>query len=496
MIDVIAWIVFAIHLLLLAALSVFGMHRLSMVVRWFFYGKRKPNAKGEFEVLPSITVQIPLYNERFVAKRIIEACGCLQYPRHLLHVQIVDDSTDDTKRIVAEEVAKQKALGLNIDHIHRTDRQGFKAGALKEAMELSNGEFIAIFDADFIPPEDVLINNIGYFTRSKLAMLQFRWGHLNRYSSKMTQSQAMMLDAHFGLEQQIRWSSHKLFNFNGTAGIWRKSAIYDAGNWSADTLTEDLDLSYRAQMRGWEMLYLNDVVCPGELPANLNAFKSQQHRWAKGGLQVMRKLFKPIWQQSAPVSLKLEASFHLANNLAYFLMLVDTLFFLLPSLFIREYLQLGTLLWLDIPLVLFSSFGHLIYLFFGQVALGHSKLTALVFIPRLMLLGIQLAFNNARAGFEALVNHQSEFVRTPKSGEQSVDQSVRHTAHKIPLPSGYRSIVPNSSVIELFVAITYSIVLLWAMTNEVWIMMPFLLVLIVGFFTTALDSIKHKLKPN
>jgi cellulose synthase/poly-beta-1,6-N-acetylglucosamine synthase-like glycosyltransferase len=471
-----------------------------MVVRWFVYGKRKPHLKGEFDALPSITVQIPLYNERFVAKRIIEACGRLRYPRHQLHVQIVDDSTDDTKYIVAEEVAKQKALGLNIEHIHRTNRQGFKAGALKEAMEHSSGEFIAIFDADFIPPENVLIDNIGYFTQPKLAMLQFRWEHLNRYSSKMTQSQAMMLDAHFGLEQQIRWSSNKLFNFNGTAGVWRKTAIYDAGNWSADTLTEDLDLSYRAQMRGWEMLYLNDVVCPGELPANLNAFKSQQHRWAKGGLQVMRKLFKPIWRHSAPFTLKLEASFHLANNLAYFLMLIDTLFFLLPSLFIRDYFQLGPLLWLDIILMFFSTFGHLIYLFFGQVALGHSKRTALVFIPRLMLLGIQLAFNNARAGFEALIDHQSEFVRTPKSGEQNAEKnaekSVRQTISVTSSSSGYRAIVPNSSVIELFVAITYSIVFIWAMANEVWVMMPFLLVLIVGFFTTAVDSIKHKLKPD
>lgn len=488
---VLASLVFTIHLLLLAALCIFGLHRLSMVLRWVKYRNKIPKEKTEFATLPKVTVQIPLYNERFVAKRIVDACARLDYPRHLLQIQIVDDSTDDTKDIIAHEVALQKANGLDIEQVRRDSREGFKAGALKEAMEHATGEYIAIFDADFIPPTDLLINNIGYFVDDELALLQFRWGHLNRYSSRMTESQAMMLDAHFALEQQVRWASNKLFNFNGTAGMWRKEAIYDAGNWSADTLTEDLDLSYRAQMKGWKGIYLNNVVCPGELPADMNAFKSQQHRWAKGGLQVMLKLFKTIWRHKAPLKVKVEATLHLSNNLAYFVMLLDTIVFLVPSLWIREYYQLNNMLWMDIPLVLFSTGGHLIYLFFGQVALERSKLTALYFVPRLMLLGIQLAFNNARAGLEAIRGEESEFVRTPKSGEQT---SKRLTKDKKQTERYYAK-VPNSAIIELIVAATYGVVLAWALINQVWIMVPFLALLIIGFFTTAIDTLSNRFRP-
>jgi len=232
-------------------------------------------------------------------------------------------------------------------------------------------------------------------------MLQTRWTHLNLESNRLTRTQAMMLDSHFALEQQIRYASDMMFNFNGTAGIWRVDAIIDAGHWSADTLTEDLDLSYRAQLRGWEMVYINDVACPAELPSNMRAFKSQQHRWAKGGIQVMKKMLGTIWRSDFGLGKKLESTFHLSNNFAYFVMLFDTLFLLIPSLVMREHLNIPVLFWLDIPLLAISSGSHLLYLYFGQVALNKSKTNAFVQLPWLLLLGINLAFNNTRAALEA-----------------------------------------------------------------------------------------------
>ena len=505
--SVIAGSIIALHIILLAALSLFSLHRLSMVIRWLKYRNVKPPNKGEFRTLPLLTVQIPLYNERFVAKRIIDACAALNYPADKLQIQIVDDSTDDTSDIVAREVEYQRSQGIDIVQVRREKRHGYKAGALKDAMETATGEFIAVFDADFIPPPDILIDNIGYFTDAEVGMLQFRWGHLNRHSSPMTESQAMMLDAHFALEQHVRCSSDKLLNFNGTAGVWRKETIYDSGNWSADTLTEDLDLSYRAQLVGWKMLYVNDVVCPGEIPADMNAFKSQQHRWAKGGTQVLLKLLKKVWKHPLPLRTKLESTFHLSNNLAYLVMLTDTLFLLIPSLIIREYYDLAGKLWMDIALILVASGGHLVYLFFGQVALGRSKTKALLYIPRLMLLGIQLAFNNARAALEAIAGHQSEFVRTPKSGERETqveqpvllinnsDEKPEQALDALDASAAYIATVPNSVWVELLAALTYTIVMGWALVNEVWVMVPYMLLLIFGFLSTAVDGMRSRVTP-
>lgn len=476
------------HLLLLVILSLFGMHRLSMVLRWFRYRHITPKVSEQFSTLPTITVQIPLYNEKFVAERIIHACANLHYPKDKLQVQVVDDSTDDTSDIVKQAVQTLEKQGINIVHIQRAHRSGFKAGALKEAMRQASGEFIAIFDADFVPPPNLLIDNIHYFTSPDIGMVQFRWEHLNRQNTANTKAQAIMLDAHFGLEQQVRWASHCLFNFNGTAGIWRKRTIIDAGNWQADTLTEDLDLSYRAQMKGWQMIYLNHVTCPGELPADMSAFKSQQHRWAKGGVEVLLKMLRTIWRQPFSFGKKLEATFHLSNNLAYLVMLIDSIFFLLPSILIREYYGVEYYYWLDLPLLFFASAGHLIYLFFSQVALNHSKLKAFVLLPQLMLMGIQLAFNNARAGFEALTKQRSEFVRTPKTGE------LQHAAKprtKTTPGNGYRARVPNSALVELILSLVYMAVFTWAIANQLWITLPFLAILSCGFLLNGIANLRQ-----
>lgn len=488
--QIISYTLLSFHFILLGILCLFGIHRLSMVIRWLFYKNSKINKPDSFSQLPKVTVQIPLFNERFVAKRVIEAIVKIDYPSDKLQLQIVDDSTDETKDIVAKEVAYFAAKGINIQHVHRTNRQGFKAGALKEAMESVSGEFIAIFDADFIPYPSIIKETIDQFTDNKVAMVQFRWEHLNRFRSKLTETQAIMLDAHFGLEQNVRHASDVLFNFNGTAGIWRTEAIIDAGHWSADTLTEDLDLSYRAQLKGWKLVYLNHISCPAELPADMNAFKSQQHRWAKGGIQVMKKMLMTVWCSPLSLRHKLESTFHLSNNLAYFVMLVDTLFLLIPSLVIRQTYQLSHILWIDLPLLILSSGGHLIYFFFGQVALNRSKWGAISNMPRALLLGVQLAFNNARAATEAIIGQESEFVRTPKSGDNQLStENVKALDFSQKL---YRTVLPNGSVFEFLIACVYLVVFVWGVYYQLWFMLPFLLLLIIGFLTTAIDGLVNK----
>lgn len=475
-----------IHFVLLFLLCLFGLHRLSMVFRWFRYRHVAPETPKNFTQLPKVTVQIPLYNERMVAQRIVDSIVKLTYPRELLQIQIVDDSNDDTCELIAERVAYYQGEGINIDHVQRENRHGFKAGALKDAMAYATGDFIAIFDADFIPHPNTLLDTIHHFTDRDVAMVQLRWEHLNRRSSLLTKTQAIMLDAHFSLEQQVRSASKMLFNFNGTAGIWRADAIIDAGHWSADTLTEDLDLSYRAQLKGWKMVYRNDISCPGELPADMNAFKSQQYRWAKGGVQVMMKMLSTVWRAQIPLRKKLESTFHLSNNLAYFVMLIDTLFFLVPSLWLRDKYDFLNIWWIDIPLLLMSSGGHLIYLYWGQVALQRNKTRALIKIPSLLMLGIQLAINNSKAGLEALLGRESEFVRTPKTGELLDKGKMSSTLSTSILR--YKAAAPKGAMFEFLIAGIYAVVFMWAVNNQHWFMLPFLLLLTLGFVSSAIQS--------
>lgn len=500
-------IILGIHFLLLALLCCFGLHRLSMVWRWYQYRHYKPAVPEAFAELPSITVQIPLYNERMVATRIVDAVAAFDYPSDRLQIQIVDDSNDETEQLIADRVAFHRAKGVNIDHVRRDNRRGFKAGALAQAMEFASGEFIAIFDADFVPHASLLRDTVDHFSDSKVGMVQFRWEHLNRKSSWLTKTQAMMLDSHFSLEQHVRSASGLFFNFNGTAGMWRTSAIIDAGHWSADTLTEDLDLSYRAQLRGWKMVYLNDVACAGEIPANMHAFKSQQHRWVKGGIQVMKKMLGTVWR--APISLrqKIEATFHVSNNLAYFVMLIDTLFFLIPSLWARDHYGLERMLWIDIPIIFLASASHIIYLIFGQVALGYSSVKAIANSPRLFILGIQVAVNNARAAAEAIFGHESEFVRTPKSGDTSDGKAIttatlKH-ASKINSPKAdsprtetqsalgqrlYQAVYPKGVTFEIIFTLIYGLVLTWAIMHGLWFMLPFLTLILIGFASNIFEA--------
>ena len=304
-------LILASYFFVLLILAVYGWHRYYLVYVYMKHKHEQPEPKASFDQLPVVTIQLPLYNEMYVVDRLVDAVCAIDYPRELLEIQVLDDSTDETQQIAALAVRRQALQGIDIKYIHREDRTGYKAGALDEGLKVARGNFVAIFDADFIPKPDFLTRTIDYFTDEKVALVQARWGHVNEDYSLLTKIQAVLLDAHFVLEHGSRNRGGCFFNFNGTAGIWRRTAIADAGGWQHDTLTEDLDLSYRAQLRGWKFKFLPDIVTPAEVPVEMNAFKSQQHRWAKGSIQTFLKLMPRILQSDQPFHVKAEAFFHL-----------------------------------------------------------------------------------------------------------------------------------------------------------------------------------------
>ncbi|HLH30645.1 MAG TPA: cellulose synthase family protein, partial [Terriglobia bacterium] len=289
---------------ILTILAIYGIHRYHLVYLYLKHKDKVAKPKAILEVRPRVTVQLPVYNELYVVERLIQAACGIRYPRELLQIQVLDDSTDGSEQVAAAAVAKQRELGFNIEHIHRTNRKGFKAGALENGLKTATGELIAIFDADFIPAANFLEDVVDYFSDDQVGMVQARWGHINREYSFLTQVESVLLDGHFVIEHGGRHSSGRFFNFNGTAGIWRRTAIETAGGWQHDTLTEDTDLSYRAQMAGWKFLYLPHIVCPAELPVEMNSFKSQQARWAKGLIQTAIKLLPRILKSKLPWKIK------------------------------------------------------------------------------------------------------------------------------------------------------------------------------------------------
>jgi len=348
------------YFVVLVLLAGYGVHRYVLV---YLYYKNKKNAAHSSEPpglwpeggLPRVTVQLPIFNEQYVIERLVAAVCKFDYPADRLEIQVLDDSTDETVQVASEVVARYAAAGHNISYHHRTNRYGYKAGALDEGMKSSSGEFIAIFDADFVPPEDWLMKVIHHFTDPQVGMVQTRWTHLNRDYSFLTEVEAILLDGHFILEHGGRSRSNVFFNFNGTAGMWRRKAIEEAGGWEHDTLTEDTDLSYRSQLKGWKFKYLQDVECPAELPIEMTAFKTQQARWAKGLIQVGKKILPKVFRSDVPPHIKLEAWYHLTANLSYPLMVVlSTL--LLPAMMIRFYQGWFQMMFIDLPLFLASTF--------------------------------------------------------------------------------------------------------------------------------------------
>jgi len=365
---------------------------------------------------PSVTVQLPLYNERRVVERLIDAVAALEYPADRLEIQVLDDSTDETLDLARAAAARHRARGIDIEVLHRERRERFKAGALAAGLARAHGSLIAIFDADFVPDPDFLRRVVPSFASPEVGMAQARWGHLNRDASLLTRAQAAMLDAHFLLEHEARMAAGVFFNFNGTAGVWRRTCIESAGGWSHDTLTEDLDLSYRAQLAGWRFVSLPGVVAAAELPADIAAFKSQQHRWAKGSIQTARKLLPAVLRSAQPARVKIEACFHLTNNVAYPLLLLSGLL-LLPVMLAFPDAAHRLAVAADVGVILAGVVPVCAFLAAGRLAAGARGWSVARDVISVLVLGAGLSCTNTRAVLEGLGRRPGEWIRTPKTGE-------------------------------------------------------------------------------
>ena len=408
------FIVYA-YFAVLAVLSVYGLRRYLILFLYFRHYKwkaRRPDPAPPID-WPSVTVQLPLYNEMYVARRVIEAAAAMRYPRERLHIQVLDDSTDDTTWIAQDAVASLRARGFSVEYRHRVARDGFKAGALKEGLEATSDELAAIFDADFVPPADFLEKTVPHFQNPRVGMVQTRWGYLNREYSLLTRVQALLLDGHFMLEHTARSFSGRYFNFNGTGGVFRRTAVIDAGGWEGDTLTEDLDLSYRAQLRGWRFVFLPEVEVPSELPVDIFGLKNQQHRWTKGSIQVARKLLPRIWRSRAPFKVKLEATFHLSANLTYPLLVLLSLMMPFAVVTRARALTRGPFV---VEALVFGLTTASVFLFYmiAQRELHRDWKLRVRDIPFILAIGVGMCINNAGAVMEALVGYDTPFVRTAK----------------------------------------------------------------------------------
>ncbi len=385
-------------------------------------GKKPRLAPASTSSWPRVTVQIPIYNELYVADRVIEAVSRLDYPAHLLQIQILDDSTDETVSVVRRAMARARARGLKIELRHRTERQGFKAGALQAGLASASGEFIAIFDADFVPPTNFLYRALPYLQEPNVAFVQTRWGHLNEDYSWLTKLQALAIDGHFMVEQFARSRSGFWFNFNGTAGIWRREAIDDAGGWQTDTLTEDLDLSYRAFLRGWIGRYAREIVTPAELPVNVNGFRKQQHRWARGSLECARKLMPKIWRAPVDLRLKIQASLHLTGYAVHLLLGLMTILYPFVVQLAVRFPGLSYLFGFGYFFSL-TALAPTLFFAVGQQQLRRSWVRSLPKLLALSVLGSGLMLNTIRAAAQILYRRQEPFERTAKFGLEGRKQN-------------------------------------------------------------------------
>jgi len=481
--DALSIIWFAIYTFVTIALSLYGLHRLTIVYLYLKHSRNKPAPAKTFAELPLVTIQLPVFNEKHVVDRLIKAVSELDYPKDKMEIQILDDSTDETVEICKEHAANLRADGFNAEHIHRVDRTGYKAGALENGMNQCEGEFLLILDADFVPKPELIQKTIHYFADDNIGMIQTRWGHLNRNTNILTRLQAMLLDGHLELEQTARNRSGRFFTFNGTAGIWRKNCIHDAGGWHHDTLTEDMDLSYRAQLKGWRFVFLNDVETPAELPVDIDGFKSQQHRWAKGAIQCCKKVLGNIWRSDAPLYVKMEATTHLTSNFAYLLLLLMCVVLYPNSKF---GIELDGLKWwvANVPVYFFGSVSVIIFYLTAQKAIQPKNWwKEIPYLPLLLGLGIGMSVNNAKAVLEAVFNQESAFIRTPKYGELQKSSKSWKT-------SSYRAIKSFTPFIEFLFGCFFAFVVIDALIAQNWIASVLLLPFPLGFFYTSLSSLK------
>ncbi|HET7747595.1 MAG TPA: cellulose synthase family protein, partial [Vicinamibacteria bacterium] len=459
--------ILGLYFLTLVILAVFGLHRYIMVFLYWKHRDRRAVAAPLPETLPRVTVQLPLYNEMYVVERLVDSVCAIRYPKDLLEIQVLDDSTDETVDIARAVVDRYREQGFDIHYIHRANRHGYKAGALDAGLKVAKGEFVLIFDADFVAPPDILEKALGHFADEKVGMVQVRWGHINRDYSLLTQVQSILLDGHFILEHGGRNRSGRFFNFNGTAGIWRKTAIHDGGGWQHDTLTEDLDLSYRTQLRGWRFVFLQDVISPAEIPVEMNAFKSQQHRWAKGSIQTCKKNLPRILASDLPLPVKVEAAFHLTANFAYPLMIVLSVL-MFPAMVIRYNMGWYEMLIIDVPLFIGATMSVCsFYLMSQREVFGDQWKARIKYLPAVLSVGIGLSVNNAKAVLEALFGHQSEFTRTPKYRVEGASDDWKQKRYR-----GSTNWVPW---VELALGGYFTVMAVYAASNAIFGTLPFIL---------------------
>lgn len=412
----------AAYFVCFVVLCLFGLHRAHLVLAAYRHRRRIREMARAVEVpeaeLPFVTIQLPMFNEATVAARLIEATGRMDYPRDRFEIQVLDDSNDETQGIAESAVQALRQRGVDAHYVRRPDRIGYKAGALDYGLRTARGELIAIFDADFVPQSSFLRSVVGGFREPRVAVVQTRWDHLNRGLNLLTGVQALMLDGHHMVENRVRSAAGFLWNFSGTGGVWRRAAIDDAGGWQHDTITEDLDLSYRAQLRGWKFVYRADVLTPSELPEDMSAFRAQQYRWAKGTVQTARKTLGNVLRSELSWAQKLEALFHLTPHFAYPLIVALSVL-LLPTVTFMPASSLEGMLLVDFPITVATSGSLALFYGLANVAQGRSLLAALFRLPLLVALNAGLAPNQSRAVWAGLRGMAGEFVRTPKKGDRA-----------------------------------------------------------------------------
>jgi cellulose synthase/poly-beta-1,6-N-acetylglucosamine synthase-like glycosyltransferase len=469
------------YFFVLGVLALYGLHRYWLVYDYYKYSKNVPGPPPEVKEWPRVTVQLPIFNERYVIERLVEAISRFDYPRELLDVQVLDDSTDETQQVARDCVERYAAQGMPVVYVHRTSREGYKAGALKNGLHTSLGEFVAIFDADFIPEPDFLRRTIPYFQKPEIGMVQTRWTYLNRDYSLLTQVETILLDGHFVVEHGARSRRGSFFNFNGTAGVWRRLAIDEAGGWQHDTLTEDTDLSYRAQLKGWKFLYLPDIECASELPVDMNGFKTQQARWAKGLMQTAKKILPTVFKSDVPWHVKAEAFFHLTANISYPLMVLFSAM-LLPAMIVRFYQGWFQMLVIDLPLFLASTCSISSFYLVAQKELRpKSWWVTFLYMPFVMATGIGISIRNAKAVLEAIFGVKSEFARTPKYKIEGKKDTF--VAKKYKNKAGW---MPYA---EVLLGIYFAFTVVYAIRYENYATVPFLLLFVWGYLYTGCMSL-------
>lgn len=476
---------------ILFILSIYGVHRFETVWRYMKHGRKLPQTPSKrYDKLPKVTIQLPLYNERFVVERLLEETSKIEYPRELLQIQVLDDSTDETHPYTERLCNEYRAAGLPIEYRHRTNRHGFKAGALQEGLETATGELIAIFDADFVPPRDFLERTVHFFADPEVGVVQTRWSYLNKEYSILTQVEAMLLDGHFVLEHGARCGSGLFFNFNGTAGVLRRKMIDDAGGWQHETLTEDSDLSYRAQLNGWRFVYIPGLECPSELPVETYGFQVQQARWAKGLTQVAKKLLPRIFKADLPLRVKVEAFMHLTPNISYPLMIVVSML-LLPVMIVRFYMGVFQMFLIDLPLIIASFWSiSAFYLYAQRELYPKTWWKSIAFMPMLMAAGVALTVSNSKGVMEALFGIQSAFARTAKYAVGTQKVKIQPTAYR--RRSGW---LPY---IELAIGTYFIGMIDFAIETYNFFAIPFLLLFVCGYywagFSTLYEEYRGKLE--